>query len=301
MRANAVTLGVDVVTAEVLDAFGRAGLASILLKGPTLQRELYGDTPRPYHDSDLLVAPADLERAAPVLVGLGFSLAFDHRRHAVFEPHAQEWTRDHPVRVVDLHWRIPGIRLAPPEAWALLTVHTQPIEVAGAPGRSLDRAGIALLAALHAANARADAGRAATDLALATERFDGATWHAAARLAERLDATEAMAAGLRAVPRGRELAAGLALPRVRSRHLRLAAAGSAPGAHGLLRIAEARSARERIRAARAALLPAPELVRAQMPFARRGRGSLALAYARRAISRAVRLPAALRDIRRSRT
>jgi hypothetical protein len=40
MLVNAMTLGIDLVTAEVLGAFGDAGLDSILLKGPTLRREL---------------------------------------------------------------------------------------------------------------------------------------------------------------------------------------------------------------------------------------------------------------------
>ncbi|HEV2813820.1 MAG TPA: nucleotidyltransferase family protein, partial [Solirubrobacteraceae bacterium] len=237
MLVNAMTLGIDLVSAEVLRAFGDAGVESILLKGPTLRRELYGDRPRPYSDTDLLVAPAGLDRAGAVLTALGFSLAVDHRRHAVVEPHAQEWTRDEPIRVVDLHWRIPGVRLDAAQAWAVLSARTQPFALADAPARSLDRTGIALLVALHAANPASGSGLAASDLALAIERFDRETWDAAARLADRLDAREAMAAGLGTAPGGPQLARALLLPQARSRKLRLSAARAAPGAHGLLRLA----------------------------------------------------------------
>lgn len=298
---KAWTLGVDVTTAEVLRAFDATGLPSILLKGPTLQRELYDARSRPYHDTDLLVSPADLDRAALVLSGLGFGLALDHRHHALVEPHAQEWTRDRPLRVIDLHWRVPGVRLDSQRAWEILSGRAQPFTVAGAEGRALDRAGAALLVALHVANSAPGAVRPGRDLALALERFDSETWAAAVRLAAALEATEALAAGLRSMPAGKAIAAAHGLPAVGSRQLRLAARGPTPGSHGLLRLAEARTARARVRAVRDALLPAPELMRATIPAARRGRSALALAYVLRAGSRAARLPAALRDVRRSHT
>ena len=297
---KAWTLGVDVTTAEVLGAFERAGLLSLLLKGPTLQRELYGERVRPYHDTDLLVAPADLERAAAPLTGLGFALALDHSRHAVVEPHAQEWSRAEPLRVVDLHWRLPGVGLDPQAVWETLSARSRPFVVAGAGGRALDRAGIALLVALHVANTDGQAGRPSADLALALDRFEPETWAAAVGLAEQLEATDALAAGLRSTPAGAAVAGAHGLHSVRARRLRLAARGPAPGAHGLLRIVEAGSTRSRVRAVREALLPSPELIRATMPAARRGRSALALAYVRRAGGRAVRLAAALRDVRNSR-
>ena len=51
------TLAVDVVTAEVVDAFRRAGVRAVVLKGPTLAGWLYGgEAVRTYGDSDLLVS-----------------------------------------------------------------------------------------------------------------------------------------------------------------------------------------------------------------------------------------------------
>ena len=297
---KAWTLGVDVTTAEVLRAFERAGLRSILLKGPTLQRELYGGDSRPYRDTDLLVSPAELDRAGPLLSGLGFALALDHRDHVFVEPHAQEWTRAQPLRVVDLHWRVPGVRLGDQAAWELLSARARPFMVAGGEGRALDRAGIALLVALNAANSGDEAARPALDLARALDRFEPGTWAAAVRLADELEATDALAAGLRSTPAGEAIAAEHGLGAVHSRLLRLTAGGPTPGVHGLLRISEAQTTRARLRALRAVLLPPPALMRATNPAARRGRSALALAYARRAGSRAARFPAALRDFRRSR-
>ncbi|MFL5782414.1 MAG: nucleotidyltransferase family protein [Thermoleophilaceae bacterium] len=72
------TLRVDALTAEVLRALEDAGCRSILLKGPSFRRELYdAGSPRPYADSDLLVSPADLERAGAAVAALGFRLAAD--------------------------------------------------------------------------------------------------------------------------------------------------------------------------------------------------------------------------------
>src|SRR3954451_23871604 len=150
---KAWTLGVDVTTAEVLRAFDRAGLRSILLKGPTLQRELYDARPRPYHDTDLLVSPEDLDRAAPSLSSLGFALALDHRRHVIVEPHAQEWTRARPLRVIDLHCGVRALRLDAGPAWEILSAGSQPFAVAVAVGRALGPAAVALLVPLLAANA----------------------------------------------------------------------------------------------------------------------------------------------------
>ena len=298
--AGAWTLAVDTTTAEVLGAFEQTGLRSILLKGPTLKEPLYGASPRTYRDTDLLIAPDDLNRAASALSGLGFGLAFDHRDHVVVEPHAQEWSRAQPLRVVDLHWRVPGVQLEPAAAWEILSARTEPFAVAGAEARALDPAGLALSVALHAANSAAGAISPSRDLDLAVERFGFSTWTNAAELAEGLHATDALAGGLRSTPVGEVLAAELGLPAVGSRRVRLTAGGATPGAHALLRISEEQSYADRIRTMRRALFPAPDFMRASIPAARRGRLALILAYVSRASSRAARLPAALRDVRRSR-
>ena len=295
------TLAVDATTVEVLRAFQHAGCRSILLKGPTLQRELHGDgSRRPYIDTDLLVEPADLPRAADALAGLGFRLALDHSDHAgVSEPHAQEW-RHAGRNGVDLHWRLPGVGIPAEAAWDVLAARTAPIAIGGEVAESLSPAGIALLVALHAAHHGTTVEQPRTDLERALEHIESDIWAEAARLAADLDASEAFAAGVRLVAAGERLAGELRLPTVSSPRRRLMAADQPAGSLGVLRILEAPTTRERMRAIRAELLPPPDFMRARSKLARRGRTGLVLAYPARVLARTWQLPAAARAVRWSR-
>lgn len=295
------TLAVDATTVEVLRALQAAGLRCILLKGPTLQRELHRDgSRRGYRDTDVLVAPAGLRTAEHVLAGLGFSLTIDHRDHpGVSEPHAQEWER--PGRAcLDLHWRIPGVGVEAQRAWDVLAAHTTPVALGDVVADSLSSPGIALLVALHAAHHGTTVKKPIRDLERAIAQIDAGTWAAAARLASGLDAREALAAGLRLARAGDRLAADLGLPAVESPRRRLMAGDQPPGSLGVLRILEAPTARQRARAVRAELLPAPAFMRASSPLARRGPVGLVAAYLVRPVARAWQLPAAIRAVRRSR-
>ena len=300
--AAARTLRVDATTAAVLRAFGAAGLRSIVLKGPTLQRELYDDGSwRRYCDTDLLIAPVDLERAGGTLGELGFELAIDHREHpGVCEPHAQEWSRAAGEERVDLHWRLAGAGAPAERAWRVLAARTHPIEVGAAAGEALTRPGVALVVALHAAQHGRTHRKPQRDLERALERFGPSTWAAAGDLAEELHAREAFAAGLRLSPAGAGMARELGLPAVRSPQLRLMAGDQPPGSFGMLRVLEAAGGRARLRAVRSELFPAPAFMRASSPLARHGRMGLGLAYPARIAARAWRLPAAIRVVRESR-
>lgn len=292
----------DATTAEVLRAFEKRGCRSIVLKGPALQRELHGDgSRRAYFDTDLLVSPADLPRAARILSELGFALVMDHRDHAgVSEPRAQEWGRTPGRKELDLHWRISGVGVPDERAWEILAAQTEPIVVGGAAGESLSRPGIALHVALHAAHHGTTRPKPLRDLDRALDRIGTDTWVQAAVLAAELDASEAFAAGLRLSPAGERLATELRLLPVQSPRRRLLAATQPPGSLAVLRIVEAPTARARARALRGEIAPAPAFMRAAFPLARRGRVGLALAYLVRAAMRAWQLPGAIRAVRWSR-
>jgi Uncharacterised nucleotidyltransferase len=295
------TLAVDATTVEVLHAFGGAGLRSILLKGPSLQRELHRDgSRRSYCDTDLLVLPADLPRAAEVLTALGFNLVIDHRDHpGVSEPHAQEWARaDH--ESLDLHWRIPGVGTSPDRAWDVLDEHSIRISIGDAVADSLSPAGIALLVALHVAHHGTTIQKPIRDLERALTQIDRRAWAGAARLASALDAEEAFAGGLRLSRAGERLAADLRLPAVQSTQRKLMAGDQPPGSLGLLGILDAPGTRDRARVMRERLLPGPAAMRVAAPLARRGRLGLALAYLLRPVVRTWQLPAAIRAVRRAR-
>lgn len=293
------TLAVDAMTAEAVQALDAAGCPTILLKGPAIRDELYSQGGgRAYVDADLLVAPAGLDRAASVLVELGFELVIDHHDHVtVAEPHAQEWRRPGGGSI-DLHWRIAGAGAPPSRAWELLDARTVPLELGKATARRLDRAGIAVVVALHAAHHGRTATKPLVDLAAAVEQIDRATWSEAAELARALGATEAFAAGLRLDTAGAALAGTLGLTAELSAQRRLMAS-SQPGASiGLLRLLEARE--QRMRVLRETLFPKAALMRASHPLARRGAAGLSLAYAGRLLARARQLPAAVRAVRSSR-
>jgi hypothetical protein len=302
MRAVARTLRVDAAAAEVLRGLREADCRAILVRGASLERELHEPgRRRTYGDTDVLVQRADLRRAGGVLSGLGYDLVLDHRDHpGVAEPHAQEWTRSPHHDRVDLHWRLPGVNAPPEVAWQAFSVQTVPIHLGGATGETLNRAGVALLVALHAGHHGDLEQRPLRDLDRALEALDRDTGSAASRLAAQLDAGEAFAAGLRLDPAGAELAAELRLPEVASSRRRLMAAGAPPGSLGLLSIVEAPTLRRRVAAFPLRLFPRPDLMRRMSPLARRGRAGLALAYPARLGSRAWRLPAAIRAVRASR-
>jgi hypothetical protein len=292
-------LTVDAMASEVVRALDRAGCSSILLKGTTLQRELHSDgSLRRYVDADLLVSPRDVDAAGAVLAALGFKLVLDHRDHlTIVEPHAQEWGRP-PANKVDLHWRVPGVGAPASDAWGLLEAHTVPLPIGNVTARGLDRVGIALLTALHAAHHGPGLRKPLDDLARALDQFDGGVWRQAALLARRLDATDAFVGGLRLSSAGEALARDLRLPAIGSSQRALMVSSAPPGSLGLLRVLVARG--DRVRMVRDTLFPGPELMRQNYPLARRGRRGLVLAHCGRLLARAWSLPAALHAVRDAR-
>jgi hypothetical protein len=93
---------------EIVGAFGRARIETILLKGPALAAEYYADPAlRPYTDLDVLVRRRDREAAMKILAQLGYvhgspgrSLAYE-LEHA---PAAYFVSTDGARLPVDLHW-----------------------------------------------------------------------------------------------------------------------------------------------------------------------------------------------------
>jgi putative nucleotidyltransferase-like protein len=103
---RAQNLRVEWATGRIAGWLAAAGIRALPLKGPLLAWEAHGDSGvRATADADLLVAPADLDAAAAVLLEHGFSAPTDARRadglpdlHLVME---------HPeLPQVELHWRV---------------------------------------------------------------------------------------------------------------------------------------------------------------------------------------------------
>ena len=285
-RAVVVTahaLARDLMTAEAVQALRRAGVRSVVLKGPSIARWLYADGhPRPYSDTDLLVGPADLEPAADALRSIGYSLFLDDRIAPGADAHHVVWRREGDGAVVELHWRLPGVRLSPEAAWRRLSTETETTYLAGAEVEFLGLHARALHLALHATQHGEDRWKALEDLRRGIRCVDDAGWRATAQMAAALGARDAFAAGLRAIPEGAAVAAALELPPARlSTLVEMRAAGASDRSVALQRLL---SQQQPLAVARALLdvaFPPVDYMRFRYPEAGKGRAALALAYARR--------------------
>jgi hypothetical protein len=275
--------GIDCVTAEVVVALRHAGVRAIVLKGPVFADWLYRDgTVRSYSDSDVMVSPAQAGQAGTVLRSLGFepwtepSGAYSE---SMGPKHAACWARDWPGgALVDLHDSLAGACADKATVWAALTRETATMRVADALVEAAGPAANALIVALHAANNGPEHKRSCQDLSRALEVADDETWAAAARLATETGAEEMFGAGLRILPRGRELAERLELARPATVEVMLRSAGAPDGAVFLDHLAAAASWRARMSLLGRALVPDASYMRNQYPLAARGRTGLAASY-----------------------
>ncbi|MGH2951065.1 MAG: nucleotidyltransferase family protein [Solirubrobacterales bacterium] len=278
---------VDAAATEAFDALDAAGVRSLLLKGPALARLLYAaDEHRGYTDVDLLVAPPDLPRARRALSDLGYANRSEGRGidDVAGILHAEIWLRfgeDAPLAMVDLHWRLAGCEAPAQIAWDALRARRTWIELEGRRVAVLDRVGLALHLATHAAQHGPDDAKATADLRRGIERWPLGVWRAASRLAGDVGAIPAFAAGLRLVPTGAELASELELPWADTLTWEILHRNARPrGTFHLQAWAQARGARERAEVLRRSLFPTPEWIAGEYPWAAGSQARLIAAYAR---------------------
>ena len=276
--------GIDRVTAEVVVALRRAGVRAIVIKGPVFADWLYRDgTMRSYDDSDVMVSPAQADEAVAVLRSLGFGPYYAEPSGAYSEAmgakHASCWARDWPGgALVDLHDSVAGACADKATVWAALTRETATLRVGDALIEAAGPAANALIVALHAANNGPEHERSCEDLSRALEVAGADTWVAAARLAAETGADEMFAAGLRILPRGRELAERLQLAPPVTVDVLLRSGGAPDGAVFLDHLAATTSWSGRARLLGRALVPDASYMRNHHPLAARGRAGLAAAY-----------------------
>lgn len=301
-RIVAGNLRVDCATAEVLRAFGAAGVKSLLVKGVSVVRWLYdAHEPRAYSDCDLVVRPADLVAAGDVLAELGFLPQVDERDMPTWwREHAVGWWRGQDGAIVDVHRTLPGVGVDPQLLWRTLSADAETIDVAGFPAKTLTIPGRAFHLAIHAAQHGVGWDRVDVELERALSRVDETTWRAAAELAAALDATPAFATGLRMVAKGRALASALELPAGQPVDVALRATTPPPVALGFDQLARAPCWQARFQIIRHKVVPPTTFMRAWSPMAREGRRGLVLAYAWRPLWLLRRAPAGFRAWRRAR-
>lgn len=295
MLATARALMADAVTEDVTSAFRRAGIHCILLKGPTLARWLYEHVAmRPYVDSDLLVAAADVGAAEEILARLGFEHPpLDDIPHDL-PWHAHAWTRSRDAASVDLHRTLIGPGVGPEEVWRVLSAETERMPLGDIEVEVLTRPARAFHVALHAVQ---DGGleKPLEDLRRAVRLLPLEGWQEAARLAADLEATPAFAAGLRLLPAGASLAAQLGLPTEAPLSVSLRARGAPRSALSVEWLARTPGLRAKLSYVARKLFPPVAFMRAWSPLAQRRPLGLALSYAWRLLWLAVAAGPALRS------
>lgn len=281
LAAAARRLALDAVTGEVVEAMRRRGVRPLLVKGPVLERWLYGDgTERRYGDVDLVVAHDRFADAEGVLAELGFALRLDTGTHVALPKHEHGWVR-YP-HSIDLHRGIWGLNGDPETVWSVLTEDVDRFDIGGTSVEVPSVAMCALLVALHAVQ-HGQAPKPREDLRRALAACDESTWRAAAELADRVGALGPLAMGLRLFLDGQNLVTRLPLPDSASVDDHLRAAGETRVASGFHRLAQAPTARARLVMLIDELWPSREFMRLQEPFARRRRG-LVIAHVWRVVS-----------------
>lgn len=294
----ATALRVDAAARTVVEALRAGGVEPILLKGSTLAF-LYPRDARRYVDVDLLVRPDQRDRAEVVLRQLGYRKLLEGAAASEAPDTADPWVKPGSP-AVDLHHRLTGAPAAfNAAAWAALDDHVIAGDVGGTPVQVLDLAGRALVCASHVTSTGLTTRRPRHDLIRALEVIGRDDWRGAADLARELGMEDVMAAGLRTVNGGAELADALGLPVDLPLALELARSGATSEAKSLARFAHA-STRERLGLVRRALVPSPASIRLTAPIAQRGWWGLLLAYVLRPVSVARRLPGAVRAVVRAR-
>lgn len=294
----AVSLMADAASVEVTRTLAGHGVRTVVLKGPALAEWLYRDGgERSYGDTDLLVAPENLDVARTVLAELGFAVQAEQLPPPGETVHAEPFFRAADGAAVDLHRTLFGCGVPPQRVWPVVSADTVPLRLAGEELEAPSLDVRALVVVLHGAQHGPEAGKPLEDLRRALELGDDDLWARAADLAVRLHAELPFATGLALVPGGRELGRRLGLidPTVASEAL----SGSGPFVLGLDRVMAARGGRAKLTLLARELVPPADEMRWQEQSEGRGDRLLALAYAQRLGRLARHAPASIRAIRRS--
>ena len=247
-----------------------AGVPSIVLKGKAIATWLYeAGEARPYADVDLLVPPAQFERATELLAEFGYVHRLSGAHPSEVSP--KERVLVDPANVcIDLHRGLVGVPGLNQRCWDVLSRRTVALRVGGTDVDVLDTPARALHLALHAAQNGPIDRKAVADLERGLAKVGEKEWREAAELAEELGATDAFAAGLRLLPAGRLLAAELCLPHQMTVELALRTRSAPQDAIFFERLAQAEGVRAKATLLARKLFPTSTYLRANSAMANRG-------------------------------
>lgn len=274
------TLLLDAVAARCVTLLSEHGVPAILLKGQAIASWLYSDRLRDYGDVDLLVDPAQRERAVDVLGSIGYRHWLAGADEAEFGPNEVELIGPSGI-CIDLHHTLLGVAASPARCWEMLSRRTEMMSVGGRAVTVLDREARTMHLALHVAQNGPIDIKAVTDLERGLEQLPLASWREAERIARSIDAIEAFSAGLRVTESGRRLARQLGLTPSRDVELVLRTTSAAPEALQIQKLVEADSMRSRMRLIARKLWPTAAYMLGRFPAARAGGYALLVTRLRR--------------------
>lgn len=265
----------DSTAVNVSAAASEAGIAVVLVKGPSTVRWLYPDSPREYSDIDLLVAPTDVPAISCVLRDRGFVPMFAGFRDGELAEHARVWKNDHDA-VIDLHVSFAAIDTPPEAVWREICGSSEPMELVNGDVRVPSLRHRALIVALHAAQHEVSHDSSQSDLRRAVTQVPVGIWEGAVEAAERLRCVDAMTTGLYRSPEGIDLAHRLGLGPPGGLSSRLLSRTDGKLGRGLARLATGSGVQRRLAVLRSTLVPSPAWIRSRYPDS-----SLSMGYLRR--------------------
>lgn len=282
----------DAACARIVTHLRGRGHRPIMLKGAIIAAWLYPDpAQRPYRDLDVLVAPHARRDVVAALEQIGYRSLIDESMLATSSPEEQPLAGPHGVGI-DLHVALKGVRLNPQRAWEILDRNSEPCDWFGFEVRALAPPARAMHLALHVAQRGLVDVKAARDLELGLTVLERPLWHAAARLAQDLQAVEAFVAGLELLPAGRALLNELVLHAPISLETQLRAHSASTSAVFLERVFAAESWRQRLNIMRGRLFPSAAWLRLHRPESTRTPTGMLFTRIRRPVEVLAQLPLA---------
>src|SRR4051812_16530049 len=288
----------DVASVRAFSRLREAGIPAVVLKGPAIDRWLYSRaSPRTYGDVDVLVAPGCFEKACGVIEALGLSRsAFpSSSRHAEhYDPPAGS-----SMTAVDVHHTFHHVTAPDAICWRLLGEDAEELELATGTVLVPAEPSRAVIVALHLALHGHPATQQRMDVERAVAQASDDVWREAAERARELGAHAHVAAAVRSVPGGAELADRLGWATELTPRIALSLGGGSGISPGALTLLETPGALPKLRYLARELVPPTRQMREHQPLARRGRLGLAAAYALRPAWLLRHLPAGLGAARRA--
>jgi hypothetical protein len=284
LRASASNLRNDAAVAEIFRAFTSHRVDARLLKGPALNRWYPNEPARSYMDCDIWVPPHAREAASSALGTMGF-MPHDYEESLPdwWQEHAFTWSREADGVVVDLHRTLQGAGVDAEACWRIVSERAEVIEVAGQAVPILAPPALFLYVTLHAAHHGEGWAKAISHVEAGLGAVDRHDVVAALELAQRLNAVDSFAAGLRLTSAGAATADQLGLGGPGSVTVALRASAPPPVALGIAQLADAKSVRGRLQILIRKAAPPPAFIRHWWPAAGESRRMLVIAYMYRPI------------------